>query len=176
MSHPRAHWPPGRRNFEADSGPPHASSTVSCATMTEHMILCAGPMRTLQQPGLIPPFVSVGEITLDATPRRYTDGGDVVVYSQQGNSLFVYLGVLRRVSLDEPGRKVTFARYDAFPSPVVACDGYHGIDRPELRSPLNGFGPLDFNYIDASAFDAIMSASTNPVEPLLWQAVSAPAT
>lgn len=96
----------------------------------------------------------------------------MIVYTQRGGKLLAYLGVLHRVVLDEAGRRLTFASYEAFLSPIVAADECHGIDRPELRAPLNGWGQHDFNYIDQAAVDAILRARDVSVEGLLWRAVA----
>lgn len=140
--------------------------------MATVMIYCAGPMRNLED-GLVPAFVRAGEIQLgDFLPRQHTNGDDVIVYTQRSHKLWAYLGVLRRVILDEPGRRLRFDSYDAFPSPIVAADEDHGIDRPELRAPHKGWGRHDFNYIDWDAAKAILQARDMPVEALLWKAVS----
>jgi hypothetical protein len=140
--------------------------------MPDQMILSAGPMRDLP-PDLVPPFATDGAVPLgDYLPRRFAEGSNVVVYTQRNNRQFVYIGVLREAYIDEPGRRLTFSQYTSFSSPIVAYDEAHGIDRPELRAPLNGWGQHGFNYVNASTIDAILSAEENPVEQLLWKAVS----
>lgn len=140
--------------------------------MADHMIWCAGPMRDLED-GLVPSFVKAGEIRLgDYLPRQHQNGGDVIVYGQRENKLFFYLGVLRGVKLDEPGRRLTFTGYVPFGSPIVVDDERHGVERAELRAPNNGWGAHDFNYIHESAVKAILSLSEVGTEALLWKAVS----
>jgi len=140
--------------------------------MSDRMILSAGPMRELLS-GLLPTFASTRAVSLgDFLPRRLEEGSTVVVYTQRSNKLFAYIGALEDACLDEPRRRLTFSRYVAFPSPIVAYDKEHGIDRPELRAPLNGWGQHGFNYVNANTIDAILSAAENPVEQLLWKAVS----
>jgi hypothetical protein len=138
--------------------------------MAQQMILCAGPMRDLQ-PGHTPRFASARVVELgDFLPRQLVDGSDVLVYTQRANRLFAYLGTLRAVSLDEAARCLRFESYEPFSAPVVASDESHAIDRPEMRAPLNGWGQHDFNYVDESAVTAVIAASTNPTEALLWRA------
>lgn len=113
------------------------------------MIIYAGQnLSDIQKVGL-PAFIRGGVYKFgDKVPRQF-GSGDVPVYTQARNDKFVYLGILIGGRLDRASGTLLFERFLEFPAPVVAYDGEAGVNRDGLYSPNAGFGPLDFNYVDA---------------------------
>jgi len=92
---------------------------------------------------------------------RFVDGQEALVYSQRGNSRFIYVGVLHNVRLDRENSAIRFERFERFLRPVLIEDG------GDRRSGVyDSAGFQDFAYISETSFHEVMRRSRRAaVEP-----------
>ena len=138
----------------------NAPATVTPSLMSERMVVYLGENLDWIELNGMPAFIGSGTLSLDAFPRRFTDGQGVLVWSQRANDRFVYLGQLHGARVRRHGENrvaLDFSEFERFARPVLICEGENDL-RDRFYDASKGF-LHQFSYVPDDAFQRVLENS-----------------